>query len=140
MSREPTNLFLIELTAHARSGKMDPLAKHIEGGGNLDGQTRDFLAAFLRGDVKFKRGNRRTFAQYNRELKVVDAVQSLQIHEAMVRGARGSRARAIAQYLDRHPNMNAETLKGYLKHFGQSGLVKAILRQAVAEKWGEQIG
>lgn len=109
------DLALIKLTAPAYSGDIEPLAKHIETGGNLDGQTRKFLAAFLRGEIKY---SRRKFSQRMKELQVVFEVRNLQKYYAGVNGSRGSRNRAIVHYLESHDEMKEDTLKDYLKRNG----------------------
>lgn len=109
------DLALLDLTAHAMSGNLEPLAQHIESGGNLDRPTREFLAAYLRGEIKFKRGNRRTYFQEAKEQRAVSYVRSLRFHYAVLHGSRGSLARAVRTFLDKHPEMSEETLKTYMK-------------------------
>jgi Mn-containing catalase len=53
-------LNLLDVFNRAQSGELEPFAAYIEKGGRLTPDMRYFLAAYLRGKIKFKKGNRRT--------------------------------------------------------------------------------
>lgn len=94
---------------HARDGHLKPLAQHIEDGGNLDADLRKFLVDYLRGRVKFGRGNRRTFAQIDLEAGVTSTVRFIQSTYGL------SRYAAMKRYLAADLSMNPETLKTYMR-------------------------
>jgi hypothetical protein len=74
----------------------------------LDEEMRAVLLAILRGDLRFGKGNRRTFAQMQR-----DRDAALDITLAIIAGL--SPAQAREAWLDANPNVSAETLKGMLR-------------------------
>jgi hypothetical protein len=117
-SQRVRDLAEVEVTAHAMSGHFEPLAKYVEEGGELGSDTRDLLARILRGELRFKRGNRRTYAQRMTEWRAREAVRGFQRHYTVLHGSRGSRADAIRRYLELHPHVNEETLKKYLAKAG----------------------
>jgi hypothetical protein len=130
MSNETLDIGLVEITALAMDGHFEPLAKHIESGGHLDPQTRKVLVAYLRNEIKFKAGNRRTYQQEKKERAAAREVYGLQCHFAFEHGKRGCRDKAIKCYLDRHEDAKLETLKGYLKNFPMQGVQKALFNAA----------
>lgn len=98
---------------HAYSGHFEPLAKHLESGGVFLPCMREFIVAHLRGEIKFKRGARRTFAQKQLDREVGDEV--LLIQEAL----NLNRSKAVAEYLHIHPSMNPDTLKSILNRYNR---------------------
>lgn len=97
------------ITLRADSGEFEPLAKHLESGAELTLCMREFLAAHLRGEVRFNRGRRATFAQEQLDRQVSDDVK---LYGELLNVTAGE---ARDRYLDAHPNMNPETLRSILK-------------------------
>lgn len=93
----------------AYSGNFEPLARYLEAGGELKGGMREFLIALLRDQIRFKRGNRRTFAQRQLDRQIGEEISLFE--DALGLG----RSEAIRRYLDQHPTMNSETLKSILR-------------------------
>ncbi len=94
--------------AHAWTGDFEPLAKHIEAGGELNEEMRGVLVAILRGSLRFAKGHRRTFAQIQ-----LDRDAALDISSYMLAGL--SRPQAVRTWLDANPNLNAAILKEMLR-------------------------
>lgn len=103
----------------ARVGHLEPLAKHLENGGALDALTRQFLAAYLRGEIKFRPGVRRMPAKIDQDIRM-----ALQL-TAIMAMKRCSRERAIQIFLDLHPNVNDSTLRSTLKRVPPSFRVRS---------------
>jgi hypothetical protein len=118
---------------HALSGNYEPLAKHVESGAPITPGQRRLIAKILRGEIKFKRGNRSTFAQEELETKVCSVVRAVQHQEALLSGSRGSLSRAISRYLDVNQRMNPETLRRYVKGRGLSKEELQIIDKIRAE-------
>ena len=51
----------------AMTGEFEPFAKYIERGYDLHSEMRLWLAAFLRGELKWKPGNRRTMLSRSKQ-------------------------------------------------------------------------
>ena len=94
----------IDMAGHGESGNSEPLARHIEAGGNLGPQSRRTLVRILRGELRFSRGARRTYAQALADMRVTEEVRGFQRHFAIRHGWRGSRASAIRRRLTPHRN------------------------------------
>ena len=109
-----------DIRLHAESGNMEPLARHIEAGGHLCPGLRKILAAQLRGEMKYRR---RSWAQQRLEDRIVLAVYGIRLMERE-RIGKCSEYRAAQIYLDRHPDMNPETLKTYLRNVRRRHRVK----------------
>lgn len=92
----------------ARIGHFEPLAKHLENGGEVDALTRQFLAAYLRGEIKFPRGQRRMPAKVQQDIQFAIRVDAIMLWK------RCNRSRAIKIFLDLNPTVNEETLKSAL--------------------------
>lgn len=107
------------LERHARSGDLEPLAKHLEADGELTAELKVLLAEIVRRQLKFARGNRRTFAQERREIRIRNEVRKLQTEEARLRGTRGSFQRALNRYRDLDPKISEEQLRTYFKRGGR---------------------
>lgn len=91
-------------------GVTEPLAAYIEQGGEVGLETRRWLAAYLRGSApKGPRGNKRTPAQVKADATTLREILEIQSSS----GASFEAAKRI--YLDRHLDMNPETLKSCLK-------------------------
>lgn len=120
MTGQPDNSAanLCEIAAHARSGHFEPLARHIVDGGDLSEDLRQLMALVLRGELKFKPGNRRTHAQATRERSLAQWVRILQVAEARMNGLRGSLRRAKDRTLNAHAGLTDESLKKYMMRSG----------------------
>jgi|GEM_PF-4690591 len=100
----------------AQIGHLTPLANHIENGGNIDSEMRKFLSAYLRGEVKWKRGTKRTVAQRNREAKCQMLVNGIRKMESIYLERTVSEYEAMKKYIEWYePQMDPETLKTYMK-------------------------
>lgn len=95
--------------AHAQTGNLEPLARHIESGGPISAGMRAFLAAHLRDQLPKKRGNKRTFSQIEMEARILIELHMIQIFERVTAN------KALDIFLDRQPDLNRETVKGYLR-------------------------
>lgn len=115
-----TDLSVISAFLAARDGDFRPLADVIERGIPLDSTTRKFLASYLRGDIKRPRGNRRTHTARSNDAKALWLVKAFTEQEKLFeqeakkvgipyRAKGGMRA-----YLECHPDMKEDTLKGML--------------------------
>lgn len=99
----------MDILAHAETGNIEPLARHLEDGGDIGVSMRKFLAAHLRGELDIRPGNKRTLSQIEMECAVcLDIIYKMQMHDC-------SEYRAIEMYLDENPKANRETVRGYLK-------------------------
>jgi hypothetical protein len=116
-----TDLRVIDAYLKAQDGDFRLLADVIEAGYNLDETTRKFLAKYLRGEVKFSRGNRRTFAAKMEDARVLSLVRRLEENEGEVKraanrlGLKYKRRGSNRLYLDLFPNVNSDTLRSQLK-------------------------
>lgn len=115
------DIVLVSILAHAESGDLRPLADHIEGGGNLDDATREFVAAYLRGEIKHVRGNKRTWAQVQKESRVIRELHMIAFQMLLNEQENLSERQVIETYLNRHAEdtkpLNDNTLRGYVKKF-----------------------
>lgn len=103
----------IEPLISARNGDFRKLAKHIEDGGEINYAIRKWLVKYLRGELSLPRKG--SWDQHCTEIKWrheinMERLNSLHSEEKMI-----TEYRAIKNVLDRHPKMNEETLKGYVK-------------------------
>ena len=101
---------------------IEALAEHIERGGIIGGHLRDFLAKYLRKQIKFKRGNKRTRAQAYREHTILE-----QVAYHYVFGKKKTIWAAMKSYLDHNPRESANAVKAYLKAAQQD------------HRWGEAL-
>ena len=108
MYEKSMDLANTELILDAENGVLEPLAKHIEEGGYIDTPVREFLAKYLRGEIRKKPGNRRTYAQMKKESKHVDYVEYLMRFEGW------TQAKAIVHCAE-EMGTNVETVKTYIK-------------------------
>jgi len=97
------------LAMAAWGGDVEPFARFIEDGGELDSDARRFLADHLRGAIKRPRGNPRIAADAERRSRAVMEIRALQIIN------RCSEYAAISAYLKRHPNANRDTVRSWLR-------------------------
>ena len=97
-----------------KQGDVEPLARHLEEGGYLCQTLRDFLAASVRREIEYARGNKRTLAQMQKEDKHLLEIALIRA-DAAADGQLISEHAAMKKYLERHPEMNEETLKGYVR-------------------------
>lgn len=108
----------LDLLSHAMSGNVAPLAKHIEAGGHICPATRQFLASYLRGEVKHPRGNRRTYAKIVQDAQIAGQIMFLRRVLGRSRGERlllASEEKAKNAFIDLNPEMNSDTLKTILR-------------------------
>lgn len=112
--------FALHVFGRAIDGDLEPLARHIEQGGDLDPVVRKWLAAHLRGETARTPGLKRTTGQQVREAKVLAALFFLQEIEEEARGKRGARARAIRALLDCSPSLTERTVKRYLANYSEA--------------------
>lgn len=70
------NLVDMKVVYAARSGELEPLAKYLEDGGYMTEEIQEFLVAYLRGEIKWKRGNKRTYSQVVRDKRLVFEIRS----------------------------------------------------------------
>lgn len=103
----------LDVFNRAQAGEFEPFAKYIERGYALNGEMRLWLAAFLRGELKWKKGNRRTMGQMSADIRVLKVIENLMSENG------GKQRRAIDSYLDENPNVNIETLRKQLKRAKQ---------------------
>lgn len=120
-----------KLVQDARDGIREPLAQHIEEGGEITGAMRKYLTAYLRGEkgIKGKPGQR---SQTDLEKRYVREVDNAHLYQAMIGDVRGSRERAIREVLARYPNLTDGALRKYLKKHGST--VKHFVRAIAAAK------
>jgi hypothetical protein len=72
-----TDLRLLDLVYRAEAcGDMEPLACHIEGGGEITREMRVLLAAYLRGKKK-RQGRPRTYDQRTKESRILSVYRVL---------------------------------------------------------------
>lgn len=115
-----TDLAVLRAYLPAVDGDYRPLADLIEQGIPLDKPTRTLLAAYLRGEIKRPRGNRRTFNSRFRDAEILRMVELLAEHEKLYAQAAKKlgipyRAKGgLSTYLECYPNMKEDTLKGIL--------------------------
>lgn len=67
----------IKALLYARNGEVEKLARHIETGGTIDDDIRNFLAQHLRGQVPI---TKRIWSQQMHELRVL---QSIRFHQRL---------------------------------------------------------
>ena len=65
----------------ARSGELETLAKYLEEGGYITEEIVEFLVLYLRGEIKPKRGNKRTYSQYVRDQHLALEVWCISSHD-----------------------------------------------------------
>lgn len=123
----------LNIVVELEAGNPLPLAKWLEGGGELKDDHRALLIRFLRGGIKRKRGNRRTFSDDANAREVRTALQDLQRHFAIQFGSYRSYTRAIEAYQAMHPEMSAEKIKSYAKH----GLLSKAYLESIDRARGE---
>ena len=98
------------LLHESQSGVREPLAKYIEDGGDLCPETRQWLAAYLRGEAsRGKRGTKRTNFQWRADMDLLLAVRDIQANH------RVSENRALKIWLKSNPRMKFETARSSLK-------------------------
>ncbi|HDR28859.1 hypothetical protein [Rhodovulum sp.] len=100
---------IIDILWRAMDGEVEPMAKHIEAGGDLPPDFRAFLAAHLRNELPKRPGNKRTFSQVQMEAGIVSQIRYIM----RIMGCSAYKAQKL--YLQMHPSMNEETLKTYWK-------------------------
>jgi hypothetical protein len=139
---EILDLAEVNVMAHAESGELEPLIKHIESGGALGPDLRKWLAEHLRGKHPKKNGNKRVWSQVEHEMKVLRHIRHIQreqwlydtvnnygleycreqladmdkylaFREENCKPISENRAKRI--YLEAHPDMNENTLKTWLQ-------------------------
>ena len=115
-----TDLRFIDAFLKARDGDLRLLADVIEAGYNLDETTRKFLAQYLRDEVTFQRGNRRTFVAQMEDARVLRLVTLLSEYEEDMKraadklGVKYKPKGGLRAYLDLHPDCNENTVKTQL--------------------------
>jgi hypothetical protein len=115
-----TDLAVLRAYLPALDGDFRPLADVIEQGIPLDKTTRTLLAAYLRGEIKRPRGNRRTFSARFRDAEVLRMVELFAEHQRLYAQAAKKlgiphRAKGgLSTYLECYPSMKEDTLKGIL--------------------------
>lgn len=93
-------------------GIRGPLAAHIERGGELQPETRRWLAAFLRGEApKVRKGAKPDLAERRRTRNLMAELLMLRQTRALTQNA------AIEIYLSEHPEENPETVRSRLKRY-----------------------
>jgi hypothetical protein len=112
-----------KLLDELKHGELSGVPAYQEWGGALDSELFALINKCIRGEIKRKRGNRRTFGQARKEREIRDAVLSWQIHFVILRGWHGSLALAKKAILADDPDLNEHTLDSYLKNF--AGLPKS---------------
>ena len=103
------------LVAWAEGGDMKPLIEHIENGGEIESIIREFLVRHLRGEVGKrgktgkKRGPKPKKATLDRKRDIAMDIFMLMKHDGI------KRSEAKKAYLERYPDLNEETLDGFLR-------------------------
>ncbi len=98
------------LMLEAQRGVREPLAKYIEDGGDLCPETRQWLAAYLRGEAsRGKPGPKRTSSQWRADMDLRLAVRDIQAKH------RVSENRALKIWVKSNPRMKFETARSSLK-------------------------
>lgn len=108
----------LAVLAHAKSGDIRPLAKHIEDGGYICPETRLFLARYLRGKLRYRPGNRRTYSQVEREATLASTILYLRRQMGRETGEGfklASEYAAIEAYLKLDETANRATLRSLLR-------------------------
>lgn len=127
------------------AGNGEQLARHLEAGGELHDDQREVLVKYLRGELKLKRGNRRTYAQESRVRLIRMRLRALRRHFAMVHGSVGSYRRALDAHLELDPTVGMESLRKYAREGllakDELELIDRIRSEILAEnpEWGNQI-
>lgn len=116
MSGEPFDLSQfsderLNIVYELAAGNGEPLARHLEAGGELFEEQRETLIKYLRKEVKVKRGNRRTYSQIKRDNSMHFKLCALQWNFALRFGAYKSYTRAIDAYAEMHPEIGRETIR-----------------------------
>ena len=65
----------------AWTGELGPLARSIENGDRLTEEATEFLAMYLRQEVRWPRGNKRTWSQIKRDMSIAFYVDCLRLEE-----------------------------------------------------------
>ena len=110
-----------ELIYYAQRGDVAPLVEHLEQGGEVSPKLRAFFIAHLRGEIRRGRGGTPVKAQRDREAGIANAVwMAAYLGEKTLYAAQ-------REYLDRNPDMNADTLKSICRRWGVTG--KSVQKQ-----------
>lgn len=98
----------LEIFGKAQTGDFEPLARYIEGGGALTPELREFLAAHLRGELRFKRGTRRTITEMKEGQRL--------LHRRSVIQREKSVSKEVATFiLSEETGINPDTIRTQLK-------------------------
>ena len=98
-----------DLVQWAEAGDLNPLIEHLESGGAISGDIRDFLVRILKGDIPKRRGIKRLKAQADRYAEIGMDVWMIKKFQ------RVSTYRAMQIYIDKHPSINYETLRSIVR-------------------------
>ena len=97
------------LAMAAWGGDVEPFARYIEAGGELERDARKFLADHLRGKARPPRGNRQMQADYDRRQAACLEIKMAQFLEKC------SEYEAITRYLKKHPTLPRDTVRSWLR-------------------------
>jgi hypothetical protein len=92
----------------AWSGELEPLVRAIEDGKILTEEASEFLCLYLRGEIKWPRGNKRTYSQILRDQNLAFEI------ELMAASRNLSKEQAICEYCDA-TGANFETVRSAIK-------------------------
>lgn len=102
------NLIELDVVSAAWTGEVEPLAKAISEGKQLTEEAGEFLTLFLRGEIKWRRGNKRTFSQFRRDKDILFTIQALAYFQDV------TIEQAIHEYCSRN-DTNYETVRSAMK-------------------------
>lgn len=132
------------IVSELAAGNGEPLARHLAANGELYDDQREVLIKYLRGELKLRRGNRRTYAGEMKANAIRERLQMLRVHFAMVYGSRGSYRRALDAHLELDPSVGMDTLIKYAKEGltpkSKLDMIDQIRAEILAEnpEWGIQ--
>lgn len=92
-----------------------PLAEHLENGGRIGWRLRNYLGKILRGEIKTKRGYKRTRAQIEREKNIISEISMLKYF-----GNRTDHG-AMMEWLRRNPKESKDAIIQYMKAAKKDG-------------------
>ncbi len=115
-------LHVVDVFTRAQAGELEPFAQYIEDGHSLTPDMQLWLAAYLRGDLKWGRGRKLSIDQMSEDVRVYRAVEDLKQKYDL------NKREAMDRYLDDNPDFNLDTLKkiwrrgkGYFENETQIG-------------------